>query len=151
MTAISITGDSKYKDTKFSKLVCADKDEWSIIIHYGQTEAREDFCIKDGSLVFARDKKDTPFLFIGRVRPNGVNLICARTKDAPAKRQLVIDHSPVNGIEYKTVLDRLPEFAGSGHWKKAALKRMGFELDKGKGKAGNHCSGLNTIKMVDIV
>jgi hypothetical protein len=152
-TVIWMTGGSGYReDTKFSKVMKKNNGEWSLINYNGQkSENNYDKFILPLSLVLARPGEKMPFSLAGFVKSDGVNVVRPWSTEAPAKYQLLVEHIAVNDIPYKTVLDKLPEFTGSGCFKFSALKRLGFELDEGTGKNGNPSSGINTIKFVDLV
>ena len=148
-TLIISKDDSDYNDTPYSELInIRHLDGHSqlglITVYYeGDKSGRGDKWIQKNSLFYKGKKGSNLFTYIGQVCY--VKMDEPRTEEHPAQYQLVIDPNPVfNGIKYNTQLERMDEYTGSGCIKKAALHRMGFQLDASR-RGANPQSGLNAI------
>lgn len=121
-----------YNDTPFDTLMSIIKEDddclfpLSSIDYFGSKSQQGDKFIVPGTLLFAREKCKHEFRYIGQVT-TVVKVRNHKPPNTPVKYQLIIDHNATfNNIAYKTVLNRMDLFNGSGCFKKAALYHMGF-------------------------
>ena len=151
------SGGYDYRDTAYTQLLSKLKnpltrDEFKIDykpgigdkfiqIHYeGSKTGIGDQFIKDGALLFARQKRKNRFTYIGMV----VNKLLSRenSKEQPALFHLTISLKEINGVKPG---DPINNKVGLGP-KKTALRRLGYEIKYGGG--GNIQCGLNSIKQI---
>jgi len=145
-----------YDDTPYDSLMSTTKEDkdcllpTSSITYFGSKTHLGSQFIVPGTLLFARKRRKDEFSFIGQVVYATMVQKHIQPK-TPAKYQLIINHNATfNNITYKTVLDRMDRFHGSGCLKKAALYRMGYVLDSER-KGSNIQAGLNAIKPIKFI